>query len=97
MSRLVQNQIDFFDEVILFADYWFKKSDLSINFHFSSLPSQTKVNFEFLTVNNHQLSLFKQEALRHFERYRLANKLVLSRQSVVVFMIENGNDQEVPT
>ena len=97
MSRLVQSQIEFFDDVILFADYWFKNSNLFIHFNYSSVPSQNKVTLNFLTTNNDQLSLFKQQALRHFERYRLANKLVFSRQSVVVFMIENGNDQEVST
>jgi len=91
----VKKHIEFFDEVTLFADYWIKNSNLEVSFHFSS--NHSKVTFFLPPGDNDQIVVFKQHVLRYFEKYRLTNKIELSQRQVVVFMIEDGNDQKTST
>lgn len=97
MDNIVKKHIEFFDQVTLFADYWIKNSDLQVTFHLSSEPSHSKVTFFLPPRDNDQIVVFKQHVLRHFEKHRLTNKIEISQRQVVVFMIEDGNDQEIST
>lgn len=97
MDNIVKKHIEFFDQVTLFADYWIKNSDLKVTFHLSSEPSHSKVTFFLPLRDNDQIVVFKQHVLRHFEKHRLTNKIEISQRQVVVFMIEDGNDQEIST
>jgi hypothetical protein len=88
MNRLVENNIDFFDSVSLFSDFWSKNSDLSIKFVLSSVPNQTKAVLTFHTDNEEQLKLFKRHVLEHFQSHRLVNQITITSDSIELLMVE---------
>lgn len=95
MNRLVENHLKFFDSVSLFADFWLKNSDLSIDFVFSSLPNQTKAILKFPVDNKEQLSLFKQHVLRHFELKKLGSPIIFSTKCIELYMSDDGDSEEI--
>ena len=88
MNGFAENHIKFFDCATLFADFWKKNSDLTVDFVFSSFVDQTKVVFQYHSgANEKNLALFQQHALRYFQTKPLVSSIVFKNSLVEVYMV----------
>jgi len=91
LNGFAEKHIQFFDSVVLFADFWKKNSCLKIDFTLSSSTDSSKVVFHFPDENEEELSLFQQHVIRHFlnkagKHVALAGKVELSHNIVEIWM-----------
>lgn len=89
-SSLVERHIQFFDSVMLLADFWEKKSDkLNLKFFLSAYPGETKAVFHFSEAYDEELlNCFKLHLLRHFQSLHLTSSIVYEDSKIEVYMIE---------
>jgi hypothetical protein len=88
MNGFAENHIKFFDCATLFADFWKKNSDLTVDFVFSSFVDQTKVVFHYHSGDNeNKLAIFQQHALRYFGSNPLVSSIVFKNCIVEVYMV----------
>jgi hypothetical protein len=88
---LCERHIKFFDSVMLFVDFWEKKSDkLNLRFYLSAYPSETKAVFHFSESQDQEhVNSFKLHLLRHFQSQQLTSSIVYEDSKIEVFMIED--------
>ena len=89
MNRLVEKNIEFFDRVTLFSDFWSKNSEVTIKFVLSSMPNQTKAVLTFHTDKKEQLKLFKRHVLQHFDSHSFVNQITINEASIELLMVDD--------
>ena len=83
MNGFAEKHLKFFDSIVLFADYWKKNSDLTIDFVLSSSEETSKVVFSFRDEDENQLYLFHHHVLRHFFPSNLVSKITFLQPNVI--------------
>lgn len=88
MDGFAEKHLQFFDSIVLFADYWKKNSNLSIDFSLTSSEETSKAIFSFHDEDKNQLTLFHHHVLKHFFPSALVSRIVFIQPNVVELLME---------
>lgn len=75
MNGFAEEHLKFFDSVVLFADFWKRSSNLTIDFTLTSSEETSKVVFLFEDEDKNETNLFFHHVLRHFFPSNLVSKI----------------------